>query len=351
MTSKTNKKIPEMTWSSIHSVLREIYESDADSAREYWHYTSVKGVLAIFDEYIKNSYKEKYVTKCSFLASNIRFMNDEQEYNAGVEAYRREAKLSELEPIKICDDIYLISFCGKGDLLSQWEWYGKDSGIAIKFNLPSVRYRTYSYVGSDGKEIPDLEYYDIQTKPLKVCYTKDAQSNLYRFLKNNSTIRTSKAEELFQAVFVPLCKHIGFEHEDESRLVFYETLLPSNDKIKSRFNIQYNSSDPHMVKPALKVEFSLNPECFDDKNLINEIIVGPGKNQELIFNLLIHVFDHKNYSYQNQLCKETVINMSEFVSSNEIGMRKVHYTDNIDREAYKCENGIVIAKSHLPFRG
>lgn len=344
-------KITEITWSSIHSVLGKIYEKYNDSDREYWHYTSVKGILAIFDDYIKNSYKEQYVTKCSFLASNIRFMNDEQEYNAGVEAYRREAKLPDTEKIRICDDIYLISFCGKGDLLSQWEWYGKDSGIAVKFNLPSVRYRTYSYVGPDGKEIPGLEYYDSQTKPLKVCYTRDEQSNLYKYLKHNSTISKSKAEDLFQAVFVPLCKHIGFKHEDESRLVFYETLLSSDDKIMSRFNIQYNTSDPQMIKPSLKVEFTLNPDSSDVKNLIDEIIVGPGKNQELIFNLLIHVFDHKNYSYQNHLCKEKVINKADFISSNEIGMRKVYYNDDFEREAYKCENGIVIAKSHLPFRG
>ena len=153
----------EMTWSSIQSVLREIYDSEKAATREYWHYTSVKGVLAIFDEYIKNRYKEMHVTKCSFLASNIRFMNDEQEYDAGVEAYRREAGLSETEDIKISDDIYLISFCGNGDLLSQWEWYGKDSGIAVKFNLPDIRYRTYSYVGPDGKEIEEAKYYDDQT--------------------------------------------------------------------------------------------------------------------------------------------------------------------------------------------
>ena len=47
------RKINEYSWSSIRSVLNEVFEHDGSSkSREYWHYTSSKGVLAIFSDYI-----------------------------------------------------------------------------------------------------------------------------------------------------------------------------------------------------------------------------------------------------------------------------------------------------------
>ena len=52
------------------------------------------------------------------------------------------------------------------------------------------------------------------------------------------------------------------------------------------------------------------------------IIVGPGYNQNLVFNALIHIFDIENSSFYEE-----------------------------DKSEHQCANGIKIKKSAIPYRG
>ena len=176
----------DSNWKSIHRVLGDLYVDNNMSKKEFWHYTSSKGVLGIFKKYADNCFASERVTECSVYASNIRFMNDAKEYREGVKTYKKISgkKLNS----EINDNIYLISFCGEGDLLSQWKWYGKNSGIAICFNLDQLKYKTLQYVDKDGKERKDLIRYDQYTKPVNVRYTYKEKKALYNSLVSNNTI-------------------------------------------------------------------------------------------------------------------------------------------------------------------
>lgn len=353
-------ELTQGNWAALQQLYEYLYGDDHENnSGEFWHYTSARGVLGIFGDYVKSAGGAKNnVRHCSMLASNIRFMNDSKEYEEGVECYENlckvvDSKVKKYLPTKstnsINDNIYLISFCESGDLLSQWKWYGKNSGISIRFNIENIAYKTYEYENEKGeKEECDLA--DTHTKPLRVKYTNEDKKSYFNTLLNHNLIAVSKAYELLRLAFVPFCKHEGFAEEKESRLVFYIGDLTLSEAIKGKFNIEYNTFEEGRIKPALKVQMECKDELSETENIISEMIVGPGVNQELVFNLLIHAFDRTNYCYHNDK-SEGVFGWNEFMKQDD---HKVHYVkcrDDKCREAYKCENGIVIMKSSIPFRG
>lgn len=362
-------KLKQDNWAALQELYGKLYAYDKEKAisegdtREFWHYTSAKGVLGIFKDYIDDfGNSPKYVEKCSMLASNIRFMNDSKEYEEGVECFSELCKNvnEELKPFfntevvnQINDNIYLISFCGEGDLLSQWKWYGKNSGISIRFNIDNIAYRTYEYKNiKNEKEIFSLS--DPHTKPLRIKYNHEEKQKYFNMLLEQDRIRDSEAYDLVRLAFVPFCKHEGFVEEKESRLVFYIGDLGLDENINAVFDIRYNAFEEGRIKPALNVQMELNNEEELVANIISDIIVGPGANQELVFNFLIHVFDRENYYFHKTTDASIEVEpkeWTEFISMEDHNVYFVKCKDNKVREAYKCKNGVVIMKSSIPFRG
>ena len=310
-------------------VLIYIGEKAVDTNETYWHYTSLRALLLMF-KVDMNSFK-----KCEVLASNIRFLNDTQEYLEGETFLKQQgAKIK-----GVGEDIYIISFCENGDLLSQWQYYAKDSGIAVGFKLSNAQYVYYNCSSGDMKEQDD------KTRPLQCYYNK--YDELYQDLQEN----LGQNEQLLPPLFIPLCKNNAFQHEKESRLVFY-TIADSD----IRFDFDYNTNNPIKIKPALRVQFLAKDS---KKRLIDKIIVGPGENQNTVFNTLIHIFDRDNYKfYDDEKFKAdtSAINESQYKDD------KNYYSDiqlveweeggkTIKRWSYKCANGIIIMKSSIPFRG
>lgn len=385
---------------------------------EYWHYTSANAVLAIFKDYISSvETGNTHVRCCSFLASNIRYMNDSKEFKDGVETYKdfcrdeklikgfQKADLLESNLDFHMDNIFLISFCGSGDLLSQWKWYGKDSGISIKFEfdkamistinpnsckqnkIGSVSRQESDFVESENTERP---FSFANAFPMPVKYkTQDKEKYFKRLLNTQDAQQYKQPGMIIPLAFVPLCKDIGFAEEAESRLVFFIC----DARKKGRYSIEYNTSERGRIKPALHVYITqpyLTTETRgvgaicrqsndasenrnnSEGNLISQIIVGPGINQNLVFNLMIHIFDRHNYYFhdeeENEIEKKSPIPCGQLHDKIQDdltnGYRKLHYVDwsestNVKitsayrkvRASYLCENGIVIMKSATPFRG
>ncbi len=354
----------EQQWKAVTKAIKELSEEDRPSA--CWHYTT----LSALNDIIKNSRERinhfgvNYFNTATFWASNIRYLNDEQEFKDGISKLR-EYKYDDVVD-KCMDNVYLISFCGDGDLLSQWKYYGKESGIAVKLNFDCVRYKYWKEVkqGSNlddplfliAKVTPE-EQYDDQTRPIKVKYEDRKKKNYYKMLKNMQAIRN--APSLIPNLFVPFCKHSGFSEENESRLVFYAHqfgVYKIGDNIIVP-DIVYNLGKS-TVKPALQVHMKAETE----KNLIDQIVVGPGYNQNLVFNALIHMFDRSNYHFfdiddpipEDKIKKSPSLEAFLEEKSDYLVHRVDIETQNgkpKNRLAYKCENGIVIMKSSIPFRG
>lgn len=322
-----NNYLDEISWQALTETIGELHLKEIENAEpsEYWHYTTLNTLESIFHNAIctMDYFNVSHFTAAEMYASNIRYLNDTQEYCEGKDKFKEFAKNTALDDAYI-DNVYLISFCGNGDLLSQWKYYGKESGVAVKFNLDKVSYRYWTAVEkpslNNSNKLDPFEYltngFDGCTKPLSVKYSSEDKEKYYKELLKIASIAQSAG--LRANIFIPFCKNEKFCDEQESRLVFYAHKFDVNqsaDKIIVP-NIIYNFGKS-TIKPALRVGmFSADKT----ENIIDKIVVGPGFNQTLIFNALIHMFDRPNYHFS-------------------------------DKEIHRCENGIEIKKSEIPFRG
>ena len=275
-------------------------------------------------------------------ASQLRFLNDSEEYVEGKKYYENfkiefKKQLAEYiggttvpdnkygaikSLIKSGEDgkdgnqdIYSISFCGDGDLLSQWKYYGKNSGIAIEFDFNEAKF----VIGDLREDISlcgELDEYAFEVSPLKVAYTKDEKVRLFA---RSSLIRNLidgklTVQEPLGDIFIPYCKIVQFKEETESRMVFQ----PCNfcqDYVKKPI-VGYTVSEGK-IKPFIPITF-----FKENGNIIKSITVGPGINQNLIYNALIHIFHPEEFCFEEGI---------------------------IEKESK--QNKIKIKKSEIPFRG
>lgn len=344
---------------------------------ECWHYTSIKSLTNIFKSFIDSDSNE--INSFNLFASNIRFMNDSQEYEDGRKLFLdKVSKLAINHQNTVTNynaDAYIISFCEKGDLLSQWRGYGNESGVSFCFLENNATYKTYTRKDKAGKEMDPFP--DVYTKPLPVIYDNDDKTKYFKKLQKLLDPKFNCAVshiELLGPLFIPFCKNSHFFEENEQRLIFYTThdLLTEPDCTAS-FDYVYNTFGKN-VKPALNV--TVNRKSSDliknyfkyekvDDPLISRMIVGPGYNQQIIFNMLIHIFDKKNrdnymfYAEKNSNDEKDVKLSQNIKKSSPLTEATIKYDrephiitcdDGVERVAYKCSNGLLIMKSAIPFR-
>lgn len=299
-------------WDIIQKSLEKLYNEYKGKRNSYVHYTSIKAFSSIFDEYKKKP--GEIVDSCVMHAGQVRFLNDAEEYKSGVK-WLREQFETEGHLFNATDEnIYSISFCGEKDLLSQWKWYGKDSGIAIDYNIDNIKYHYWNVDGFPGDQKPDC---DIHSKPLPICYSDEDKKLFFEATKKvlqEQGYIPSEIPEILSSFFIPFCKNECFTEEAESRQIFYLVDKDLCGDYGMSFDTSYNND---ALKPILKVKFcQIDPA----KNIINRLIVGPGQDQERIYNALVHMFDSKPFKY-----------------------------DETSR-LHECANGVIIEKSKIPFR-
>lgn len=372
-------------WGYISGKIQQIYDKKNKKNINYWHYTSIDALINIFKDYRESS--EDIIDSFNLYASHIRFMNDSEEYNNGESKFRsliNTPLLKDYSSVLDCSETnaYVLSFCEDGDLLSQWKWYGRDSGISFCFNAKDAVYKTYSeIVPEDCKE---HIIFDAFTKPLPVYYTNDDKDKYFEFLlkdilvKRNPEIKLDESSlDLLAYLFIPYCKNESFIEEAEHRLVFFDFNQDSKETLK--FNYVYNKGSNGVTKPALNVNvkhkailydsyFSNRKPASKNKQLISKMFVGPGYNQHLVFNCLIHIFDRNRYHFQHDLLhidpqkyKDYGIDDTVYTENSIPKDKQVHFieyskkhnniTTTVKTEAYKCSNDLLIIKSAIPFRG
>ena len=294
------------SWNAIHSAIHYLAGPDF-SKRKYCHYTTPEAVLGIFNDYTKKGMgKRGCVDQCRLRATNIRFMNDAQEYEEGLRWLSESNKNNDFSALT--QEIYSISLCGEEDLLSQWKWYGKDSGVCIVFDLSQVYYQYWELgPGMSGKTL------DVQTRPLPVCYRDKDKKDFFADIQEYNK-KMNLDEQQISSLFIPYCKNSGFQEEKESRLIFFTVEEPEKYGI-DHFSINYYTSG-NIIKPTLDVTLIGKANT----NLVRKFVVGPGQNQQLVFNALIHLFDDSPFQMELE-------------------------------KSHTCSNGIVISTSSLPFRG
>lgn len=375
--------------------MEKIYDTyeNKDSIK-YWHYTSMNAILSIFKSFIDSS--DEKITTINLYASHNRFLNDSQEYEDGkkclsdfIEEHNKDGKKEEINTEASTDaNVYIVSFCSDGDLLSQWKWYGGESGISFCFNASKAVYSIYTEKDENDKEVGPVVK-DSFTKPLPVFYDYHGKKDYFdklitKILINKFGSLDVSNIDLLPELFIPFCKNEYFHEEKEHRLVFFDyDDLTCVEGHKTSFNNKYNISSKGVLKPALDVKVTLDKkgenyadDSTDELNnstsdqtenecLISQMIVGPGVNQHLYFNGLIHIFDRNYFRFQPDSKIPEELNINDVYEETDdlpigklIYIKDKQYRDDLPtidyphlKTAYKCHNGLLIMKSSIPFRG
>ena len=295
-----------------------------------FHYCSVDSFLKIIDPYLKRDKplerREGSLLYCSFIATHIRYLNDEQEYKEGIESLNSRISKKTKKGVKAPnDEIYVACFCDEPDNLTQWKYYGSDSGIAIEFSTKNV-YLNYCDKADFSSD------FDIRFKPFDVFYEDHMDAIKYI----NSLDKRMCSEHAQNQALIPYMKNHNFIGERESRIVLYN--LRKSKRGKPASSVQYRISQG-MIKPYLGMRLFYKGPEGEKKIPIKSVTVGPGINADKICNSLCQLLEPektKSIKYIddiNAICKPKKGSVSD--------ERKIVYTTT---------NGIEIYKSSVPFR-
>lgn len=269
--------------------------------------------------YYTNVETMRYILQgANIYATNLGYMNDAEEYANGVRELRyifNEKRNKELITEEMLREVlgkeitgYSISFSEARDLLSQWSMYAGESGVSLKMCFSGTeKYRAYP----DGDGLQDGEreelpnpgeklgiqkvYYCTKAAMGKAEYTRIADE-IWNEIWSEVTKRQEQAKQYETKAKIehvtdiddeystlwrrmaPFVKRAEFKAEAEHRLVFNVA------EWEQTFRIDYRNSQ-NVLKPYLDIE------CADGWP-IHEVVVGPGFNQNVVFQSIRHFLNH-----------------------------------------------------------
>ena len=208
-------------------------------------------------------------------ARHVRFSNDSEEYRIGQKIIEKILNIEDEEQ----PDFYMLCFCRKDNLLSQWREYAK-GGVCLGFDLEEEEYytilsnsETVENSVNSGKTLSEARYLVPETaesiekkynyayaKPLKVFYVGKKDKKIKKLYEKARQIYGDNKEaptDKNMRLLIPYIKHKGFKEEEEARLIFQP--LPYAHK----FQVNY-MDDNGVKKPYIKVEFGIAEEKNSD---------------------------------------------------------------------------------------
>lgn len=224
---------------------------------------------------------------------------------------------------------YSISFTQKGDLLYLWKMYAQESGVAIEFNFNNKvkKLRYYQNVIEEGKGT--RMGFGVPCKPPQsIFYGEENNEEMEQIFQNLTETGLDLKNIFAEAVFF---KHQGFEAEAESRLVFAPYKYLNEGKvIHSKLGYRLND---HVLIPYLEISCA---DAEDPKKIgwpIVSLTVGPGYNQDVVFESLIHFVefgDNKSYEFDKEEKRAALITyyagfFSTFLPREEGENEEAHY--------------------------
>lgn len=293
-----------------------------------YHYTTVSGFKGI-------------MTSGCLWAGNLRFLNDAAEYENGkriciseLEKFLTEEKLTPkirgymqmiLRHIKenetnegnswSIDNIFITSFCEEGNLLSQWRGYGGKIGISIGLDYSRMRgaliipESKYRYARTHNIKLyrePDennggMLKIPSEVKWLQVEYDDETKAACYQQIFRNivgvyeaydgdyghleETCRSYLAADLLRQMF-PAMKHKGFSEEKECRMVAH---YMTDDPV----DVSYREMDDLLIPYINFRILDYHGEPFSTVLPIRDIMIGPGKEQDKVYESVVYFLEHQ----------------------------------------------------------
>ena len=309
-----------LDWLSIVAKIEnDLFQNRDILHTQLYHYTSIDGFMSIMQNR-------------DFWISNIHYMNDSQEFENGksickkVIKERMENEAAEFRPffdklLQICDenastgfnsihnrDIFALSFCGDGDVLTQWQFYGS-GGISIGFENKMESFDILTLMNEDQyiDEIykqhtePEkmLPHNELHVNPRKIIYEDEKKYQIFnvildsgiQFLKRyGSTVIDMCVNGISDALFYyfALMKDQHFAHEDERRFLYYINQDDNRIHFRKRGNI---------LLPYIKMKI-LDINCRPHKVFpVSDIVIAPGSQQEYVADSVKYFLDKSGYGY------------------------------------------------------
>lgn len=307
------------------------------SKAKFYHYASVDAVRSMLQ------HKDQTYT---MWASHLSFLNDAEEFENGkklifaaLEEYIRNNmcginkndniifkqvvdKFSDAEgkadkdisvdgEILFNRNIYILCFCMEGNSLNQWKYYGKESGIALEFNL---RRCVFSGINCDNYDTT------VNIKPYKVIYDDNEKEKILKNVIDKAyqsfvTGGDDRERDLLRALakvygLCPLFKHKDFSDEKECRLIF-RPLYHEQGSEDVRTLTKYRNRGGILL-PYMEIKMQTDEKCIEP--VIKNIIIGPGENQELLYKSMRHFVIHTGVF--DKYMKEDYSNVQDVLDSH-----------------------------------
>lgn len=252
----------------------------------------------LYNYYTSTDTANKILTGGVIWATNIKYMNDSEEFLNGLNEIEKydgdkvdKAKLINcVRYLRKLSNVkqYTISLCGRSDALSQWSMYAKESGVCLEMDINK-------YEGEIGYEIEDNM--DIPELPLSfthVIYCTDSSGVM-------TTDELCKARLKIKELIDSICDNEQGTNVMQDAVTKCAALIKrqeffQEDEYRAIFNI--NSADTKCIgfrmdkgvlKSYVKVRCKVNGEIGWP---IKSIMIGPGFNQDVVFNSWILFLDN-----------------------------------------------------------
>lgn len=290
-----------------------------EAAKELYYYTTSDTMRYI-------------LTKGDIYATNLKYMNDGEEYTNGLtelktvlnKKYEGRAKIRQEdfeEEINQQPKIYSISFSRERDLLSQWSMYAKESGISIRMDFSGDKVNEEYYeIPFNG---PENKAKKQASMPYKVYYlTKHvmdpeeydrAYEEIICDLEGEKTVVPSAMLQDIQdgihgvwQLLAPYVKRKEFFQESEYRMIFsLNSMEAGTAEGDSSIRVDYRVQDC-VLKPYLDVTRAGGWP-------VKEIMVGPGFNQKAVYESVKHFCDNARIMIPSYSAEEIKENASFFL--------------------------------------
>lgn len=236
------KTIYDKKWEVTKEYLRRFNEESFFNGI-FVHYTSLNSMFSILES-------------DSFWASNVRFSND-----------ATEERMLNLEGQSNRDD-YIICFCAKNDILSQWRGYCHNGGASIEFELNHTQ--EYSILHADYESSGQFDIYE--NTPLPVIYLDNSvhQEQLKDHI-NSDISSCGYSSEIKLEDMLPYLKNGHFREELELRMIFSNNTEMLSKCIRFR-TLSDGVKVPYIVVKCgnmgkMKGACSTEPSKYNDERL------------------------------------------------------------------------------------
>lgn len=316
-----------------------------------------------FFYYTSTDTATKILTSGEIWATNVRFMNDSEEFTNGLSEI---SSLTNDNMIKECSKdltsldyikFYTISFCRREDALSQWFMYAKESGVSLEMDFADYgKNATYQLGKNEFVESANQIIGNINLQEIIYCTSysesmpekkkKEAQNDIKKLLEKKCTDNKSRSVTLSGVIeSALLIKRYEFFQENEFRTIINVSNLPFDDN-----NFIFYRIDDNVVKSYVKVKC-----CMAKKFTgwpITAITIGPGFNQDVVFDsmklfldtavLCIPEVSHEHYierlkKYFYNAANKMNISDDKIKFTNYVSSHKWTFANELDGNAFKYQ--------------